>query len=523
MGTPSDVAVQLKAIVKVSSGKEYGRTLQEVYKATSFAPLWIRNGLPTSPALAVITALENSQQKGLKSEDYDASRLPLLLKSLRDEPSKADAIAQFDAALTLSATRYVSDLRVGRANPTPRVFNIAYGQMQYGLAQFISQKLAPSTDVPSLLNEVEPSYSAYKRTEAALQTYLALVAQGQNRPLPNMQATVSAGEAYPEAALLAQRLSQLRDLPSGINLSVDDGMYSGALVDGVRHFQARHGLTADGKLDRETLAMLNTPLSDRVTQLEDALERWRWLPSDYPRLPVAVNIPEFVLRVFSEDHRIALRSDVVVGKAFGHQTPIFAKEMKYIIFRPFWNVPLSITRSEIVPHVQRSTSYFARERLQVTDQEGHVLSSGPVTADMLAKMRRGTLLVRQRPGPKNSLGLVKFIFPNENNVYLHSTPKPQLFSHARRDFSHGCIRVEKPAELAAWLLQDQPRWTLHAVNEAMQSGKDNQQVNLTQPVPVVIVYMTAVVEEDGEIYFFNDIYGQDRALNALLAKGPPYH
>ncbi len=141
---------------------------------------------------------------------------------------------------------------------------------------------------------------------------------------------------------------------------------------------------------------------------------------------------------------------------------------------------------------------------------------------MLEQMRTGKLLVRQRPGPANALGLIKFIFPNADNVYLHSTPAPQLFSRARRDFSHGCIRVEKPSELAAWLLRDQPQWTLDAINGAMQSGKDNVRVNLTHPVPVVIVYMTAVVEEDGEIYFFNDIYGLDRKLNAVLAKGPPY-
>jgi murein L,D-transpeptidase YcbB/YkuD len=137
-------------------------------------------------------------------------------------------------------------------------------------------------------------------------------------------------------------------------------------------------------------------------------------------------------------------------------------------------------------------------------------------------LRSGKLLVRQRPGPTNSLGLVKFMFPNEHNVYLHSTPAQQLFSQSRRDFSHGCIRVEKPAELAAWLLQDQPKWTLDAVKAAMQSGPDNQQVNLDRPVPVVIIYLTAVVEEDGEVFFFDDIYGHDRALNAVLAKGPPY-
>ena len=278
----------------------------------------------------------------------------------------------------------------------------------------------------------------------------------------------------------------------------------------------------DGRLDKKTLHQLNMPLSFRVQQLEDALERWRWLPADFSPLPVAVNIPEFILRVFSGDHRIALRMNVVVGKAVRHETRVFGKDTKYIVFRPYWNVPLSITRAEIIPAVQKDSSYLARKDFEITDQSGRIVTSGAVSADVLAQLRSGKLLVRQKPGPANSLGLVKFMFPNEHNVYLHSTPATKLFSQSRRDFSHGCIRVEKPVELAAWLLRDQPMWTVDSVRAAMQSGPDNQQVNLSRPIPVVIIYLTAVVEEDGEVYFFDDIYGHDRSLNAVLAKGPPY-
>jgi murein L,D-transpeptidase YcbB/YkuD len=294
------------------------------------------------------------------------------------------------------------------------------------------------------------------------------------------------------------------------------------VVDGVKHFQTRHGLGADGRLGKDTLLQLNTPLTVRVQQLDDALERWRWLPADFSPLPVAVNIPEFVLRVFSPDHRIAMRMNVVVGKAVRNETPVFADEMKYIIFRPYWNVPLSITRGEIIPALQKDGGYLAKKNFEVTDQSGKIVTSGAVSADVLAQLRSGKLLVRQRPGASNSLGLVKFIFPNEHNVYLHDTPAQSLFAQSRRDFSHGCIRVGKPADLAAWLLRDQPKWTPDAVKAAMQSGPDNQQVNLVPPIPVVIIYLTAVVEEDGEVYFFNDIYGHDQRLNAVLAKGPPY-
>jgi murein L,D-transpeptidase YcbB/YkuD len=294
----------------------------------------------------------------------------------------------------------------------------------------------------------------------------------------------------------------------------------------VKHFQNRHGLAADGKLNKETMRQLNTPLSVRITQLNDALERWRWLPSSFAPLPVAVNIPEFVLRVFKPDHAVALRMNVIAGKAVGHQTPVFAQNMKYIVFRPYWNVPPSIARGEIVPHLLKDPGYLGKKNFEITDSGGRVIASGSANPEVIAQLRAGKLMVRQKPGGDNALGLIKFIFPNDNNVYLHSTPSQQLFAQSRRDFSHGCIRIEKPAELAAFLLQNQPNsgknWTLDAVKAAMQSGPDNQQVNLNTPVPVVIAYFTAVVEEDGEVFFFNDIYGHDKSLDAVLAKGPPY-
>ncbi len=515
------IKADLQGLVTTNSSKDYGRDFGEIYQATSFSPLWVREGHPTPAAIALIGAFADSQQKGLQPQDYEASKWPQLMQGLQNSHANATMIAEFDSFLTLDALRYVSDLRIGRANPTPAQFALVDGQTTYDLAQFVAGKVASAANVPLLLNGIEPDYSAYRRTEAALQAYLSFAAKDQQGPLPLVTKALQPGDSYAGLQALTQRLELIRDLPAGTR-PAGDGRYDGAIVAGVKHFQARHGLTADGALNKETIAALNTPLAQRVTQLEDALERWRWLPSNYPQLPIAVNLPEFVLRAFADDHHIILRSNVVVGKAFGHQTPVFAKEIKYIIFRPYWNVPLSITRTEIIPHIQRNGGYLAHERLEVTDQAGHVVTNGPVTAPMLAQMRMGRLMVRQRPGPENALGLIKFIFPNDDNVYLHSTPAPQLFSRARRDFSHGCIRVEKPAELAAWLLRDQPQWTLDAINAAMQTGKDSVQINLTHPVPVVIVYMTAVVEEDDEIYFFNDIYGLDHKLEAVLAKGPPY-
>ena len=406
------VASRLRAIV---AGKgladqrwpnftDYRQESQQLYAATSYAPVWVRDGQATPQALAVIAALESSQQKGLNPEDYDGLRWPQRLSTLKIAPGDADAVAHFDAALTVSAMRYISDLHVGRVNPKHFEFGIDVEQKRYDLPQFLAHQLLGGSNVAEVLNEVEPPYFAYQRTEAALQMYLALAAQDHSLPLPELQKTLVSGDSYAAVEGLAQRLHLLGDLPQSAFANMKSGIYDGALVDAVKRFQSRHGLGADGKLDKKTVQQLNVPLNFRVQQLEDALERWRWLPADFSPLPVAVNIPEFVLRVFSADHRIALRMNVVVGNAVRHETPVFGKDMKYIIFRPYWNVPFSITRAEIIPAVQKDSSYLARKDFEITDQSGRIVSSGAVSADVLAQLRSGKLLVRQKPGPGKFAG-----------------------------------------------------------------------------------------------------------------------
>ena len=188
---------------------------------------------------------------------------------------------------------------------------------------------------------------------------------------------------------------------------------------------------------------LNTPLAARIRQLELTLERWRWLPHSFPEPPIVVNVPEFRLRAFDAQGRPELEMKVIVGKSFGHNTPVFADSMEYVVLRPYWNVTPSIQRSEIVPAVRKDRGYIAKKNFEVTTQRGEVVTAGTISDEVLEQLRTGKLAVRQKPGATNSLGLVKLIFPNQHNVYLHSTPVAQLFSQARRDFSHGCIRVEK--------------------------------------------------------------------------------
>jgi murein L,D-transpeptidase YcbB/YkuD len=264
------------------------------------------------------------------------------------------------------------------------------------------------------------------------------------------------------------------------------------------------------------------PISARVRQMQLTLERWRWLPVSLTSPPIVANIPEFRLRAFDETYHVALTMGVVVGKAYNHDTPVFGDEMEYVVFRPYWNVPYSIARSEFFSKIAKDPNYLANKGFAVVNAKQEVVAAGPVSPEVLAQLRAGKLFIRQNPGPKNSLGLVKFIFPNDFSVYMHDSPEQALFSRERRDFSHGCIRLEKPADLAVFVLRQMPGWDADKVRAAMKDGPPNRQVNLTRPIPVLIVYGTAVVPEDGLVHFYDDIYGHDKALDQVLQKGYPY-
>jgi murein L,D-transpeptidase YcbB/YkuD len=526
-GAPSDQATgPLRDLVTAGQLAElrwpnfvdYRTDVQTFYEASGFEGAWSRDSKPTPQALAIIDVLQQAQEKGLNPEDYDASRWAARLQQL----TQPGATARFDLALTVCLMRYVSDLHLGRVNPAQVKFAIAARNSSYDLAQFLRQNLVTGQDVKSELNAVEPHFQGYQRTLAALHRYLELAHQDAGAPLPVPPKTLEEGSHYTGVPRLAGLLRLLGDLPADAAMPTDD-LYQSPLVDAVKRFQDRHGLTADGRLGAQTVKQLNTPMAARVEQLRLTLERWRWLPQEFPQPPVVVNIPEFRLRALDESGKIVLTMNVIVGKALRHETPVFDKDMQYLVFRPYWNVPRSIQRSEIVPAIQRDRNYIARKNYEVTTLAGQLVTSGVISDEVLEQLRAGKLAVRQKPGATNALGLVKLIFPNEYNVYLHSTPSQQLFSQSRRDFSHGCIRVEKPDELAAWALQGKPEWTLEKVRTAMQEGKDNVQVNLAKPIPVLILYGTAVTDETGSVHFYDDIYGHDAELKKALAKGYPYH
>jgi murein L,D-transpeptidase YcbB/YkuD len=237
------------------------------------------------------------------------------------------------------------------------------------------------------------------------------------------------------------------------------------------------------------------------------------MPAPVEGPAIVVNIPEFRLRAIGEKE---LTMRVVVGKAAGHKTPVFGGDMKHVVFRPYWGVPPNIQRKEIAPKLD--AAYAAKHNYEIVDAAGRVQ---PVDDETVAKVRTGALSVRQKPGSANALGLVKFLFPNDNNVYLHSTPQQSLFARARRDFSHGCVRVEDPVALAQWTLREKPEWTRDKIQAAIDGKRDDIYVNLANPIPVRIVYQTVVVQKNGDVHFFSDVYGHDAKLVAALTPATP--
>ena len=413
--------------------------------------------------------------------------------------------------------RYISDLHLGLVDPRTLHRDFDPIVHKYDLAEFLRQGVMPAASVKAALQEVEPPFPGYRRTIAALDKYLQLAKEEVPDPLPAVKKPIDPGQNYENLGKLAARLRFLGDLPATTSLPADSQTYQGQMVEAVKRFQKRHGLETDGRLGQQTIDELNRPISFRVRQLQLTLERWRWLPHDFPQPPIVVNIPEFQLRTYDKDGNPMLMMPVVVGKAMRTETPVMEQDMKYVVFWPYWNVPPSILRNEIVPKIAKDPEYIQKNNYEVATYSGQVVTDGMVSEDVLAQLRTGKLMVRQKPGPKNALGLIKFIFPNSNNVYLHSTPSQSLFARSRRDFSHGCIRVENPAALAEWVLRNNSGWTRERVDAAFKAQKE-QQVNLTNTIPVLIVYGTAVVPESNTAEFFPDIYGFDAKLEKLIAE-----
>ncbi|MGE5946230.1 MAG: L,D-transpeptidase family protein [Betaproteobacteria bacterium] len=472
--------------------------------------LWFADGQPRAASYQAVSILAAAAAEGLDPSDYDADRLRGALGKPGSLP--AGAPDDLDRALTTAMERFLLDVRRGRIDPA---------QIGEEFSPNATAALDPNTLLRQAISDdrladavaaARPHLAQYDELRAVLARYRPLKNHPAWRtPLPPLPGRkLEPGGAWPGLGRLMQRLEVLGDLPGGSSVPP---RYSEAAVAGVRAFQQRHGLTPDGVIGKGTIDAIEVPPGTRIRQIELALERLRWTPQ--PERMVVVNVPEFVLRGIDardgrSEERVAM--NVIVGNAAKTQTPIFSAEMRYIEFSPYWNVPPSIARGETIPKLRRDPGYFHKQGFEFVGSDGRV--TGELSEANLAAAQSGRMRIRQRPGASNALGDIKFVFPNVDNIYLHHTPTPQLFKRDRRDFSHGCIRVEKPVELAKFVLAGQPEWDEERIVAAMTRGR-SATLRLEEPLPVIIAYRTAAVI-GGQVRFFPDLYGRDARLRDAL-------
>jgi len=476
-----------------------------------------------------LALLADAPAHGLRAADYDAGPLLSQVQAAADG-QPPEAAARLGAHLTAAVRRLLADLHDGRVDPRKihHAFDVSR-RADYDAGATLQAALAAG-HLADAVRTALPTLPQYGQLQAALAQYRAMGdPPAWAQPLPPLPPAAGGkraatklepGGRWAGLPQLAERLALLGDLAPAAAAEPAPQTYDGPLVEALRAFQHRHGLAEDGVIGPATLAALAVTPARRAAQIALSLERIRWTPlMQAPRM-ILINIPEFVLRAYELDEgRIHVRETmrVIVGGALDKRTPLFDEAMRFIEFSPYWNVPPSIARKELIPRLRRDPGHFASQGFEFYGPGG----ADPVlTSAKLDAVLRGTLRIRQRPGPKNALGDIKFVFPNKDNIYLHHTPSPGLFERDRRDLSHGCIRVEHPVALARFVLANDPAWPEARIVEAMGRGESHT-IALGEPIPVLIAYGTTLVKDD-RIYFYEDIYGHDAALAAALkAPRPP--
>jgi len=474
--------------------KRVWATLQQFYVKRQYQPAWVGNDDLSIEEL--VGTLCRADQEGLNPNNYSMNTLARLhAASYEKEDLKKEErgkrLAQLDIALTYAFFTYGAHLTNGYARPQwdTRKDSIRMDeQLQKALAE---------GSIREALAQLLPAHDQYRKLKQALAKYRQLAASGGWSVIEDAR----------DRANLARRLQASGDLDSSQAGNPD------SLIAATKRFQTRHGLAETGKVDGPTLSALNVPLERRIRQLEINLERWRWLPTKLGDRYIMVNVPAFELQAI-ENGRVALRMPVVVGQEY-KPTPLFSHNMTYIVLNPSWNIPETIAKDEILPALMSDPDYLSRNNIDVVSTENKETVDGTEIDWESVDPEDFPYRLRQQPGEENSLGRIKFMFPNEFSVYLHDTPAQALFNKRRRDFSHGCVRVSKPFELADWVLQDKPEWTPETIQEAALTDEERS-IKLSKPLPVYILYWTSWVEDDGKVSFREDVYDQDRKLLSIV-------
>ncbi len=491
--------------------------VREAYRGRADRPAWI-DGHEAGPRGAeLLDAIRRAGDDGLDPDDYPAASLARALHAAHASAlrrrSGADSLARLDVALTTTLLELGRDRQSGRIDP--RRLPIDWHLRPRPLDPEALLHDVSARGVGAALAALDPADAGYARLRAALGA-LRHADQAGGWPEVPPGPPLDTRSHGPRVERLAHRLAAEGDLPAGHS----GARYDAALAEGVRRYQRHHGLDATGVANSDVLAALAVPLAARIAQLELNLERWRWMPGPLPDHGIVVNIPEYLMQI-RDGGRVTHTFRVVVGKEDDH-TPEFASTLTDVVFHPYWHVPASIATAEMADSIARQPDYLARHHMRVyRTVRGAPQEIDPRQVNWAAASDGGDFdySIRQEPGPDNALGRIKFLLPNPYNVYFHDTPAGFLFGRRERDFSHGCVRVERPEALATDLLAGKPGWDSLGVAAALDSNVTHT-VRVPAPVPVTIVYFTAWVDDAGALELRNDIYGIDAIhADALHRRG----
>ncbi|MFW2438921.1 MAG: L,D-transpeptidase family protein [Arenicellales bacterium] len=487
------------------------KSLNEIYHSNGLQPFWIENGKPGQRAADIISVLADAESHGLDPFSYFVD----LINYYKESKDTADLV-RLDILLSLGMLRYVADQREGRKAPReidPVLFDTAR-DVDLDLVS-LRQAAFEAPDMKAFLAQQAPPFLQYRELQKKLSEYRTIAASGG---WPSIAAgeTLKPGMDDLRIKAVRQRLVATGELSTE---NMDSALFDAELEEAVKRFQKRHNLKPDGAIGKQTLAAMNVTVAARVEQIAVNMERYRWMKQDMNGRMVAVNIAGFVA-VAGVPGKFDLSMPVVVGK-LRHETPVFSDTIKYVVFNPYWTLTPNIARNETLPKLKKDPLYLQKHDMRVFDGWGadsKELDATKIDWSNVSSKDMNKYRIRQDPGPKNSLGTLKLVFPNKYDVYLHDTPSHALFKREKRAFSHGCIRMDRPVEMASWVLGgDEKGWGTERINEIIKN-RERQVVVLEQPVPVHILYRTAFVDkESNTLHFYEDIYGRDKLLASALS------
>jgi murein L,D-transpeptidase YcbB/YkuD len=489
----------IKAEVKLSDQLHW---VKSFYRVREFKLAWFKKNTIVPQAEKMLEVITKAAEEGLDPADYRLADLDKLFKELRASKRDFDKFTEIqkelDVVLTGTYFLWASDYYRGLVVPNENK------EIEWDVKQ---NKIRLDGALMTVLGEREshypyesfsPLHDEYSRLKASLAEYRKIQLSGG---WPTVAGSPKLKRL--QSSNVIQAIRKRLGMPE-----TEGSVYNDEVFDAVQKFQAIQGLKPDGVLGAETVKIMNISVNDRIKQIILNMERWRWIPRSFEPDYLLVNIPEYKLYVY-EAGKEKLSMNVIVGKAINN-TPVFNDKMEYIVLSPYWNVPFSIIKEELAPKIASNSSYLDRLDMEVVTSGGEKINPGSINWKNLTE-ENWKYVLRRRPGPKNDLGDVKFIFPNSNAIYLHDTPRDELFSQTKRGFSHGCVRVERPMELAEYLLRNSGDWSRSKLIETI-AKREEKKVPLKEFLPVYLVYFTAWTDENGQVHFRDDIYGHDKTL-----------